>query len=130
MQLEDRLHVLVNNAGATWGAPMATFPEAAWDKIMCARAHTCCATRTIRLRGQAVHSARASRRRRLNVYSIFNLTRACIPLLQVSRDMWLTHVSRSLLRRTRTCIPPRPVPRGGAERASDCQALPALTDRL
>jgi hypothetical protein len=34
MQHEDRLHVLVNNAGATWGAPMATFPESAWDKVM------------------------------------------------------------------------------------------------
>ena len=38
MQHEDRLHVLVNNAGATWGAPMQTFPESAWDKVMYPRA--------------------------------------------------------------------------------------------
>ena len=28
------LHVLVNNAGATWGEPLATFPESAWDKVL------------------------------------------------------------------------------------------------
>ena len=28
------LHVLVNNAGATWGEPIETFPEAAWDKLV------------------------------------------------------------------------------------------------
>ncbi len=31
---EDRLHVLVNNAGATWGAPLAEYPEAAFDKVL------------------------------------------------------------------------------------------------
>ncbi len=31
---EDKLHILVNNAGATWGEPIEDFPEAAWDKIM------------------------------------------------------------------------------------------------
>jgi len=29
----DRLDVLVNNAGATWGAPLADFPTPAWDKV-------------------------------------------------------------------------------------------------
>lgn len=29
-----RLDVLVNNAGATWGEPLATFPDAAWDKVL------------------------------------------------------------------------------------------------
>lgn len=51
-RLEDRLHILVNNAGATWGAPFDTFPDKAWNKIMT-----------------------------LNVSSVFNLTRACFPLL-------------------------------------------------
>lgn len=32
--LTDRVHVLVNNAGATWGAPLAEFPESAWDKVL------------------------------------------------------------------------------------------------
>jgi len=31
---EASLHVLVNNAGATWGAPLEEFPESGWDKIM------------------------------------------------------------------------------------------------
>ncbi len=31
---EQNLHVLVNNAGATWGAPLEEFPESGWDKIM------------------------------------------------------------------------------------------------
>ena len=29
----DRLDVLVNNAGATWGAPLEAYPEAAFDKL-------------------------------------------------------------------------------------------------
>ena len=28
------LHVLVNNAGATWGAPIEEFPASAWDKVL------------------------------------------------------------------------------------------------
>lgn len=31
---EDRLDVLVNNAGVAWGAPFDAFPEAGWDKVM------------------------------------------------------------------------------------------------
>ncbi|HEY6562282.1 MAG TPA: SDR family oxidoreductase [Polyangiaceae bacterium] len=31
---EEAVHVLVNNAGATWGAPLEEFPESGWDKIM------------------------------------------------------------------------------------------------
>ncbi|KAF2437083.1 3-oxoacyl-reductase [Tothia fuscella] len=30
----DRLTVLVNNTGATWGAPYDDFPESGWDKLM------------------------------------------------------------------------------------------------
>lgn len=30
---EDRLHVLVNNAGVSWGAPLEEFPELGWDKV-------------------------------------------------------------------------------------------------
>jgi NAD(P)-dependent dehydrogenase (short-subunit alcohol dehydrogenase family) len=29
-----RLDVLVNNAGATWGAPIDEFPAAAWDRVL------------------------------------------------------------------------------------------------
>ncbi len=28
------LHILVNNAGATWGEPLETFPDSAWDKVL------------------------------------------------------------------------------------------------
>jgi NAD(P)-dependent dehydrogenase (short-subunit alcohol dehydrogenase family) len=31
---EGKLHILVNNAGAAWGAPLEEFPEAGWDKVM------------------------------------------------------------------------------------------------
>jgi NAD(P)-dependent dehydrogenase (short-subunit alcohol dehydrogenase family) len=32
--LEPRLDVLVNNAGASWGATIDEFPEIGWDKVM------------------------------------------------------------------------------------------------
>jgi NAD(P)-dependent dehydrogenase (short-subunit alcohol dehydrogenase family) len=50
---EDALHILVNNAGATWGEPLATFPASAWDKVL-----------------------------DLNLKSPFFLTRAFLPLLE------------------------------------------------
>jgi NAD(P)-dependent dehydrogenase (short-subunit alcohol dehydrogenase family) len=50
---EPALHVLVNNAGANWGAPLAEFPESGWDKVM-----------------------------DLNLKSIFFLTRDLVPLLR------------------------------------------------
>lgn len=31
---EPQLHVLVNNAGAAWGADYLDFPESGWDKVM------------------------------------------------------------------------------------------------
>jgi NAD(P)-dependent dehydrogenase (short-subunit alcohol dehydrogenase family) len=31
---EKAVHILVNNAGATWGAPLEEFPDAGWDKII------------------------------------------------------------------------------------------------
>jgi len=30
----ESLDVLVNNAGASWGAPFAEFPESGWDRVM------------------------------------------------------------------------------------------------
>lgn len=50
---EGALHVLVNNAGANWGAPLEEYPDAAWDKVLA-----------------------------LNVKSIFHLTRALVPQLE------------------------------------------------
>jgi NAD(P)-dependent dehydrogenase (short-subunit alcohol dehydrogenase family) len=52
---ERALHVLVNNAGANWGAPLAEFPDSAWDKVLA-----------------------------LNVKAIFHLTRALLPQLEAA----------------------------------------------
>jgi NAD(P)-dependent dehydrogenase (short-subunit alcohol dehydrogenase family) len=49
---EEKLHILVNNAGATWGAPMEEYPDDAFDKVM-----------------------------NLNVKGVFHLTRFLVPLL-------------------------------------------------
>lgn len=46
------LHVLVNNAGAAWGAPFEEFPDAAWTKVLT-----------------------------LNLQRAFTLTQLCLPLL-------------------------------------------------
>jgi NAD(P)-dependent dehydrogenase (short-subunit alcohol dehydrogenase family) len=50
---EPALPILVNNAGANWGAPLAEYPDSAWDKILA-----------------------------LNVKAVFHLTRALTPLLE------------------------------------------------
>ncbi|HJR46265.1 MAG TPA: SDR family oxidoreductase [Actinomycetota bacterium] len=52
---EDRLHILVNNAGAAWGAPLEEYPEHAWSKVM-----------------------------DLNVKAIFELTRRLLPQLRAA----------------------------------------------
>lgn len=31
---EEQIHILVNNAGATWGADIDEYPESGWDKTM------------------------------------------------------------------------------------------------
>jgi len=49
----DALHILVNNAGATWGAPLATFDDAAWDRTL-----------------------------DLNVKGVFHTTKFALPLLE------------------------------------------------
>ena len=54
-QREARLDVLVNNAGAAWGAPLAEYSEAGWDKVI-----------------------------DTNVKSVFFLTRELMPLLEKS----------------------------------------------
>eukprot|EP01116_Phalansterium_solitarium_P004464 TRINITY_DN15489_c0_g1_i1.p1 TRINITY_DN15489_c0_g1~~TRINITY_DN15489_c0_g1_i1.p1 ORF type:complete len:289 (-),score=58.37 TRINITY_DN15489_c0_g1_i1:304-1098(-) len=33
-QREGRLHILVNNAGATWGADLDTYPDSAWNRVL------------------------------------------------------------------------------------------------
>jgi NAD(P)-dependent dehydrogenase (short-subunit alcohol dehydrogenase family) len=50
---EPAVHILVNNAGANWGASLAEYPDTAWDKVLA-----------------------------LNLKSIFHLTRALLPRLE------------------------------------------------
>jgi NAD(P)-dependent dehydrogenase (short-subunit alcohol dehydrogenase family) len=52
---EDRLHILVNNAGATWGAPLEDYPLDAFDKVW-----------------------------NINVKAPFDLTVKCLPLLRAA----------------------------------------------
>jgi NAD(P)-dependent dehydrogenase (short-subunit alcohol dehydrogenase family) len=52
---ESSLDVLVNNAGATWGAPLEQFDEAAWERALA-----------------------------LNVKGVFHLTKFLLPLLEES----------------------------------------------
>jgi NAD(P)-dependent dehydrogenase (short-subunit alcohol dehydrogenase family) len=33
-EIDGPLEILVNNAGATWGAPIDEFPESGWDKVL------------------------------------------------------------------------------------------------
>ena len=54
---EPALHILVNNAGANWGAPFAEFPDAAFDKVLA-----------------------------LNVKAVFHLTRALVPMLEKAAE--------------------------------------------
>jgi len=50
---ESALNILVNNAGANWGAPMEEYPDVAWDKVLA-----------------------------LNVKAIFHMTRLLAPALE------------------------------------------------
>jgi NAD(P)-dependent dehydrogenase (short-subunit alcohol dehydrogenase family) len=52
---ESELHILVNNAGATWGAPLAEFDDAAWERVLS-----------------------------LNVKAVFHLTKFLLPLLEAA----------------------------------------------
>ena len=52
---EPALHILVNNAGANWGAPLAEYPDSAWDKVLA-----------------------------LNLKSVFQVTRALLPELEAA----------------------------------------------
>ena len=54
-RFEERVHILVNNAGTNWGAPLVEFPASAWDKVL-----------------------------DLNLKTPFFLTRAFLPLLEAA----------------------------------------------
>ena len=54
-QNEDKVHILVNNAGAAWGAPIPEYPDSGFDKVM-----------------------------NLNVKGIFHCTKHFLPLLEAA----------------------------------------------
>ena len=56
-QRTDRLDILINNAGASWGEPFATFPYHGWAKVL-----------------------------NVNVTGLFHLTRELMPLLEAGRQ--------------------------------------------
>jgi len=58
---ENHIDVLLNNAGASWGAPLESYPSSGWDKVMAT-----------------------------NVKSIFYLTRYCLPLLEKTYELFRT----------------------------------------
>lgn len=39
-QRESQLHILINNAGKTWGAPLESFPDKAWAGVMAVNVQT------------------------------------------------------------------------------------------
>lgn len=51
----DRLDILMNNAGTSWGMPLGQFPYEAWDRVL-----------------------------RLNVTGLFHLTQSLLPLLEAA----------------------------------------------
>jgi NAD(P)-dependent dehydrogenase (short-subunit alcohol dehydrogenase family) len=55
---EPKVDILINNAGATWGADIDEFPESGWDKVM-----------------------------DLNVKSVFFLTQKLLPALRASAEI-------------------------------------------
>jgi NAD(P)-dependent dehydrogenase (short-subunit alcohol dehydrogenase family) len=55
MDREPSLNILVNNAGANWAAPLAEFPDSAWDRVL-----------------------------NLNVKGVFHLTRYLVPALSAA----------------------------------------------
>jgi NAD(P)-dependent dehydrogenase (short-subunit alcohol dehydrogenase family) len=55
---EQKLDILINNAGAAWGAPLEEFPEVGWDKVM-----------------------------DTNVKAVFFLTQKLLPLLRASASV-------------------------------------------
>lgn len=54
-QNEDNVHILINNAGAAWGAPIAEYPDSGFDKVM-----------------------------NLNVKGIFHCTKHFLPMLEAA----------------------------------------------
>jgi NAD(P)-dependent dehydrogenase (short-subunit alcohol dehydrogenase family) len=70
---EPELHILVNNAGANWGAPLQEYPDAAWDKVLALNLKAVFhLTRALRSRLEAAATA-ADPARVINVGSIDGL---------------------------------------------------------
>ena len=97
---EPRLHVLVNNAGANWGAPIEEYPDAAFEKVLALNV-----TATFRLTVSLLPQLRAASApgdpaRVINIGSIDGLG---VPLLETyaysTSKAALHHLTRHLARR-------------------------------
>ena len=79
---EEKVDVLVNNAGVTWGDSFENFPEKAWARTMTL-------SESVRVAGVVVATASSCIIDSplflpLDVSSIFHLTRAMVPLLRAA----------------------------------------------
>ena len=97
---EPRLHVLVNNAGANWGAPLEEYPDAAFDKLLALNVRAAFRLTVAllpRLRAAATPGDPA---RVINIGSIDGLT---VPLLDTyaysASKAALHHLTRHMARR-------------------------------
>lgn len=98
--LEPRLHVLVNNAGANWGAPIEEYPDAAFDKVLALNVSAAFRLTVSLLPQLRAASAAGDPARVINIGSIDGIG---VPLLETyaysSSKAALHHLTRHLARR-------------------------------
>jgi NAD(P)-dependent dehydrogenase (short-subunit alcohol dehydrogenase family) len=79
---EPQLHILINNAGRTWGAPLETFPDKAWAGVMAVNVQgpfTLVRELLPLLAAAAVPDDPARRTRMPRAKRRFNIYRECLP---------------------------------------------------
>jgi NAD(P)-dependent dehydrogenase (short-subunit alcohol dehydrogenase family) len=97
---EPRLHVLVNNAGANWGAPIEEYPDAAFDKVLALNVVAAFRLSVALLPQLRAAAGPGDPARVINIGSIDGLT---VPLLETyaysTSKAALHHLTRHMARR-------------------------------
>jgi NAD(P)-dependent dehydrogenase (short-subunit alcohol dehydrogenase family) len=97
---EPRVHVLVNNAGANWGAPLEQYPDAAFDKVLDLNVKAAFRLTVALLPQLRAAAAPGDPARVVNIGSIDGIT---VPLLDTyaysTSKAALHHLTRHLARR-------------------------------